>query len=81
MNRKEKNQISYLPGAEIDAAVFKKFGIKCETTWSLYNGHHTVIDESVTDEYILKRIHDFIEGWTTGLLEVRERLNDKSKWI
>ncbi len=94
MTKSEIKQSEYFPTA-LDEAVTKKFGVRCESGYNFLTlsyvtvfgdsvwdaDKHTWVDDPAITPELKERISLFIEGWTAGNTELRERLADKSKWI
>jgi hypothetical protein len=82
MTAQERKQLSYLPCQALDAAIVKKFGkeIEPETFFGFVDmEYHTTF--KTEDPALRARILDFVDGFTQALAEVRERIQDKNKWL
>lgn len=90
MNKKELRQAHYFPKA-LDQAVNERFGkqTKCTTELSfLSHNYVTTFQTPKTKGWTpqslsakKKEIQAFIDGWSAGNIELRERLADPKKWI
>lgn len=78
MTGREKRILMELPSQELDAAVIEKFGAKtkCETIYELFGDmkHHTYFKDNGKNK---KEIKAFIDGFSKGVLALRERLQNK----
>ena len=94
MTKNEIRQCHVFPYA-LDAAITEKFGVPCKSHWNIVTGnYHTILGTPVWDEDASKFVNDptihpdlwekaqlFVDGWIAGQAELRERLQDKSKWL
>lgn len=83
MNQKELQQLSYFPRVALDEIVNAKFpdwDVQCKSEFTLLNGYITTWNPSLTPEQHAQ-VKAFVEGFSAGNLELRERMHDKSKWI
>lgn len=82
MTEKEKKQASSMPKEALDKMILDKFGVKATTEFNIVTMTYiTRIEKECKDRAKLLRIKDFIDGFTSGNIELANRLPNRDSWI
>lgn len=82
MNRKENQQLGYMPAEKLDAAILERYKVSAKTEYNIFNGRYvTKIDANCKDEALLRQVHAFIFGWAAGNEELSARLSNPNLFL
>jgi len=80
MTSQERKELTYFPKS-LDSIINAIWpDANCVSEWGLFSGHTTVFNPDLPAD-IQRDINNFIQGFMAGNLELRERIQDKTKWV